>query len=65
MAICIKLDKEISCEYICHRIQEMLNKHNQNNTTNQETVLTIDIKEIIDAVETTPKLEYKNIEVDN
>lgn len=65
MSIILKLDREISCEYICARIQEMVSSYTKNNSDNQEILLYIDIKQIIDAEQQNPKLEYKNSEVDN
>lgn len=64
MPVCIKLDKELSCEYICHQIQKLISDYLSSNT-NKDILLHIDIKQITDAVEVVPKLEHKNNQVDN
>jgi hypothetical protein len=44
----IKLDKNIDCNYICKLTQELISKYAQSNRLNSDSVLVIEIKNIID-----------------
>jgi hypothetical protein len=55
--IAIKLDKNISCEFICESVQKLINQRIDNN---KDSILIIDIKNIShDDHSMIPKLEYK------
>lgn len=61
MQIAIKLDKEISCEYICQRIQKLVNKLNNSQQNVAGSVLVMDIRPISDGGnDHIPKIEFKN-----
>lgn len=55
----ITLNKEISCEYICSRIQYLLNSAKQEQTS-PELVLVISLNPIVSNDDSAiPRLEYK------
>lgn len=57
----IKLDKTVSCEYLCQKIQSVINDYQKNNII-AESILVIDIKPLTDSQENTGPLrvEQKN-----
>jgi hypothetical protein len=58
--IAINLNQPISCEKLCHQIQNLITKNQQTNTENKELILVIDIKSIsYTTYPDLPKLEYK------
>ena len=48
MRISIRLDKNIGCEYICKNVQELISKYAQENQLNQDSILIIELKNIVD-----------------
>ena len=44
----IKLDKNIDCNYICKITQELISKYVQSNQLNNNSILVIEIKNIVD-----------------
>lgn len=50
----------MSCEYICQRVQELVNYHNRNNQDLTDSIITIEIKKPTYDVDMIPKLELKN-----
>lgn len=56
--IAINLNQNISCEYVCYKIQNLIERHNR--IDNKEYILVINIKEISsDNSSIIPKIEYK------
>lgn len=61
MQVAIKLDKEISCDYICQRIQKLVNQLNKTQQSVSGSLLVIDIRSITDGGDNhIPKIEYKS-----
>lgn len=59
MRVCIKLNKDIQCDYICNRVQNLVNKFRNDSQDISEAVLIIDIKSTTDGGDNhIPKLEY-------
>ena len=56
MKICYKLDKDLSCEQLCSRLQEMFKKLKDNNIDVSKQMLTISL---VDIVESTDSLQLK------
>jgi len=52
MRTSIKLDKNIGCEYICKNVQELISKYAQSNQLNKDSILIIELKNIVDYEET-------------
>lgn len=44
--ISIKLDQQLSCEYICKNIQSLINKYNNNNINLSNYLLVCELREI-------------------
>jgi GTP-binding protein EngB required for normal cell division len=44
----VRLDKEIPCDYICHKIQKLIESYMKNSPNLADAVLVIDIKTITD-----------------
>jgi hypothetical protein len=61
MLITIKLDQQISCENICNSLQRALNSYQQSNTIDNNTLLVIEVKTIIDEQPPILNIEHKNI----
>lgn len=61
MLASIKLQQNLSCEYICQTIQKALTKYQQTNDTS-DSLLIINIQKINDDLSLIPKLEHKIIE---
>lgn len=59
MVVAIKLDKNIECEYICMQIQKLIND-SQSIMGIGDSILVIDIKNIIDSSNPVPKLTYED-----
>ena len=47
--LAIKLDREISCEEICRKLQNVFNKLRSQNVDISNTIMTINIKSIIES----------------
>jgi hypothetical protein len=60
MICTIKLTQNISCEYICKTVQDLINYHNKNNQDLTDAMITIEIKKPTYDVDMIPKLEFKN-----
>ena len=60
MICTIKIAPNMSCEYICQRVQELVNYHNKNNTDLTDSIITIEIKKPTYEADMIPKLEFKN-----
>jgi hypothetical protein len=45
----IKLNKELSCEYICKNIQELMNDYTSQNIDLSNYILVCELKEITDS----------------
>lgn len=57
----IKLDKQISCEYICKQVGKIVTKSQQNGKDLSESFLVLEIRDIsYSDSEPIPKLEFKN-----
>jgi len=57
----IKLDKQLSCEYICSHIQKLINLYNQQNTDLSNYLLVCELKEITTTNQTlVPRIGLKN-----
>jgi hypothetical protein len=52
MRTSIKLDKNIGCEYICKNVQELISKYAQSNKLDKDSILIIELKNIVDYEET-------------
>lgn len=61
MLMSIKLQHQLSCEYICEHIQKMLVRYQKENDVS-DCVLVFDIQKVTDDTSLIPKIEYKNIE---
>jgi len=59
MLVSIKIQQNISCEYICQTIQKALVKYQQTNDIN-DSLLVIDIQKINDDCSLIPKIEFKH-----
>jgi uncharacterized protein YihD (DUF1040 family) len=60
--IAITLNKNISCENICEKIQKLVNEYGKNSSNLEDSILVIEIKQINTTnTDTIPKLEYNNI----
>ena len=60
MICTIKIAPNMSCEYICQIVQELVNYHNKNNTDLTDSIITIEIKKPTYEADMIPKLEFKN-----
>lgn len=49
MLLAIKLGQNTPCEYICHRIQQVVSEYQRHNNNAQELLLVIDLKEPVDS----------------
>jgi hypothetical protein len=60
MIITIKLQQQMECEYICHKVQEAISKYQKENNSPDltDSLLIIDIKKPDDNTDLIPKLEY-------
>jgi hypothetical protein len=61
MIVSIKIQNEMNCEYICHKIQEAISKYQKenNNLNLTDFLLVIDIKSPFENIDLIPKLENK------
>lgn len=61
MIVSIKIQNEMNCEYICHKIQEAISKYQKenNNLNLTDSLLVIDIKSPEENIDLIPKLENK------
>lgn len=60
MITCIKIQENLSCDYICNRIQELINKyHKENPNHNNDYIIYIELKTPVDIEPHIPKLEHK------
>ena len=60
MPVCFSLNNELSCDKICAQIQKMINSYQQNNQINENSLLVIEIKQIIDSKDNLmPKLTHE------
>lgn len=55
----IKLDKNLDCQYLCNKIQQLINWHNKNDPITPDSILTITIKKITDSDVAPLRIEYK------
>jgi len=60
MLVSIKLQNNMSCEYICKMLQKAITQYQKDNNTDN-TILVIDIKKVSDDTSMVPKIEYKTI----
>jgi hypothetical protein len=60
MIITIKIESEMSCEYICKRVHEAILKYQKDNPDLTDTMVIIDIKKHSNDVDLIPKLEFKD-----
>lgn len=60
MLTCIKLQQNISCEYVCQTIQKALEKYSKTNDLS-DSLIVIDIQKVTDDNSLIPKLEYKTV----
>jgi hypothetical protein len=63
MLTSIKLTQNLSCEYICKHVQNIVTKYQKEHPEPSELILTIDIKKPYDNNELIPKIEHKNIDL--
>lgn len=57
----IKLNKQITCEYICQEAQKLVTKFQQNQLDLSDSFLVIDIITVSQTIDDAlPRLEYKN-----
>jgi hypothetical protein len=60
MITTIKIESQMDCNYICHRIQQAITKYQQDSQDISDTLIVIDIKKIsTDSDSLIPKLEFK------
>ena len=61
MITTIKLQNQMNCEYICHKIQEAITKYQKENNSPDitDSLLVIDIKSPFENIDLIPKLENK------
>lgn len=60
MIVGITLNKEISCESICAHVQNLVNNFRQSNPDFSNSILIMEIKNIIDATDSSiPTIEYR------
>jgi hypothetical protein len=64
MIITIKLQQQMECEYICHKVQEAISKYQKENNSPDltDSLLIIDIKKPNDNIDLIPKLEEKKLD---
>lgn len=60
MICTIKLTQNISCEYICKTVQDLINYHNKTNQDLTDAMITIEIKKPAYDADMIPKIELKN-----
>ena len=58
MLVTIKLQPQMSCEYICKVINEAILKHQKDHPDLTDSIVIIDIKKPIDDTNLIPKLEF-------
>jgi len=58
MIATIKIQPQMNCEYICHRIQEAILKYQKDNPDLTDSILIIDIQKPNDSEPLIPRLEY-------
>lgn len=61
MLVSIKIQPNISCEYICQTLQKAIEKYSKTNDITNSLIV-IDIQKVTDDISLIPKLEYKTIE---
>jgi hypothetical protein len=61
--IAIKLQNNMSCDYICKHIQNLIKQYPINENDMNDTMLVIDIKKTYDAIEPVVGIEWKNIDL--
>ncbi len=57
--IFIKLDREISCDYICQLAQKLVNEFHQQHGAISDCILVMDIKKPIDHSGDSPQLKIE------
>jgi hypothetical protein len=60
MICTIKITPNMSCEYICQRVQELVNYHNKHNQDLTDSMITIEIKKPQYDTDMIPKIEFTN-----
>lgn len=60
MLASIKIQQNISCEYICQTLQKVIEKYSKTNDITNSLIV-IDIQKVTDDISLIPKLEYKTI----
>ena len=58
MLVSIKIQPNISCEYICQTLQKAIEKYSKNNDISDRLII-VDIQKISDDTSLIPKLEHK------
>lgn len=58
MLVSIKLQQNLSCEYICQTIQKALTQYQKTNDIS-DSLLVIDIQKVNDDFSLIPKIEFK------
>jgi hypothetical protein len=57
----IKLDKQLSCDYICSHIQNLINSYTAENIDLSKYLLVCELKEITETNQTLlPRIGFKN-----
>ena len=59
MLVSIKLENNISCDYICQKLQKAITEYQKTNDTS-DSILVIDIQKIYDNVNLIPKIELQD-----
>lgn len=59
MLVSIKLQQNLSCDYICQMIQKALTEYQKTNSIH-DSLLVVDIRNINDDISLIPKLESKD-----
>jgi hypothetical protein len=61
MLACIRLEQNMSCEYICQTVQKAIISYTQEHTDIHNALLVINIQKAVDDSSLVPKLELKDI----
>lgn len=60
MLASIKIEQNISCEYVCKTIQKIIEQYSKTNDIN-DSLIVIDIQKVNDDTSLIPKIEHKTI----
>lgn len=61
MKIGMRLSQNIDCNYICIKIQELIQRYQKEHESSLDHILSIEIVKPQENTDLIPKIEYKNI----